>query len=119
MANFKKIEYYDLRAEAVNKKLPDIIGRQNEMERMARVVSRRIHNNVCIIGPSGVGKTSLMYGWVNKMVKSSDLASLGLVQFDVEHLYHFDASSEQTEFFKGKFGKVGFLNFQVESANIF
>jgi len=59
MAEFKKIPYYSLRAEALVGTLPTLVGRAEEQERLTRVINRRINNNALIVGPSGIGKSSL------------------------------------------------------------
>ena len=67
MPEFSKIAYYDLKLEALNGRLENIVGRHDEMSRMGRVLGRRIHNNCLIVGSSGVGKTSLVLGWIKQI----------------------------------------------------
>jgi len=98
MSVFKKIKYHDLREEASAGRLPAIIGRIAEIERLNRVVGRRINNNALVVGPNGIGKTALVYGWIRHMNRSTQYQSLAFLQLDIEHLYALDgddASEEQ------------------------
>ena len=44
------------------KKCDPLIGRDNEVERVLQILSRRTKNNPCIIGEAGVGKTAIVEG---------------------------------------------------------
>ncbi|MDD5050683.1 MAG: AAA family ATPase [Candidatus Pacebacteria bacterium] len=88
--HFKKIEYFDLRKEVRAGKLPNVIGRTEEMERLTRVVTRKISNNVLVVGSNGIGKTTLVYGWMKKMAGKKEFDSLQFVQLDAEHLYELE-----------------------------
>ena len=48
-----------LTERARNGKLDNIIGRDNELERVIQILSRRQKNNPCLIGEPGVGKTAV------------------------------------------------------------
>lgn len=52
----------DLTAQAAEDKLDPVIGRQNEIQRVVQVLSRRTKNNPALIGESGVGKTAIVEG---------------------------------------------------------
>lgn len=58
-----KIQYYDLKFEALNKRLFPIVGRTEEQQRLSRITNRTIQNNAFIVGPKGIGKSALMHGW--------------------------------------------------------
>ncbi len=90
MADFKKIPYYSLRAEALIGTLPVLIGRAQEQERLTRVINRRINNNALIVGPSGIGKTTLAYGWLKRLSEQEKYDNLQLIQFDTDHFYGID-----------------------------
>jgi ATP-dependent Clp protease ATP-binding subunit ClpA len=90
----RKIEYYNLREEALAGNLPSVIGRKEEAERLTRVVGRRMNNNALVVGPSGIGKTALVYGWIKNLSKKDAYDSFQLIQFDAEHLYEMDAGSD-------------------------
>lgn len=88
MPEFSKIAYYDLKLEALNGRLENIVGRLDEMSRMSRVLSRRIHNNCMITGSTGVGKTSLALGWIKYAIASRKQKSPPIISFEAES---FDA----------------------------
>ena len=52
----------DLTAEAREGKLDPVVGRENEMQRVLQVLSRRMKNNACLVGEAGVGKTAIVEG---------------------------------------------------------
>ncbi len=52
----------DLTDKAGEGKLDPVIGRQNEIQRVVQVLSRRTKNNPALIGESGVGKTAIVEG---------------------------------------------------------
>ena len=50
-------------------KLDPVIGRQNEIERVIQILSRRTKNNPVLLGEAGVGKTAIVEGLAQKIVK--------------------------------------------------
>ncbi|HZD60119.1 MAG TPA: ATP-dependent Clp protease ATP-binding subunit [Anaerolineae bacterium] len=58
----------DLTRLASEGKLDPIIGREKEIERIIRVLSRRTKNNPALIGEAGVGKTAVAEGLAQKIV---------------------------------------------------
>ncbi len=58
----------DLTLAAKEGKLDPITGREDEIERMVQILSRRTKNNPCLVGEPGVGKTSIVNGLVQKIV---------------------------------------------------
>ena len=50
----------DLTALAAAGELDAVIGRESELRRMIRILSRRTKNNPCLIGEPGVGKTAIV-----------------------------------------------------------
>ncbi len=58
----------DLTELAKNNKIDPVIGRQNEIERVIQILSRRTKNNPCLIGEPGVGKTAIAEGLAQKIV---------------------------------------------------
>ena len=52
----------DLTALAEDGKLDPVIGREEEIQRVIQVLSRRTKNNPCLIGEPGVGKTAIVEG---------------------------------------------------------
>src|SRR5437764_366732 len=50
-------------------KLDPVIGREKEIERVMQVLSRRTKNNPVLVGDPGVGKTAIVEGLAQKIVK--------------------------------------------------
>ena len=50
--------------EAEKGKLDPVIGRKDEIFRVMQILSRRMKNNVCLVGEPGVGKTAVVEGLV-------------------------------------------------------
>jgi ATP-dependent Clp protease ATP-binding subunit ClpC len=59
----------DLTMLAAEGKLDPVIGRDEEIERVIQVLGRRLKNNPAIIGEPGVGKTAIVEGLAQKIVK--------------------------------------------------
>jgi ATP-dependent Clp protease ATP-binding subunit ClpC len=59
----------NLTASAREGKLDPVIGREKEIERVMQVLSRRTKNNPVLIGEPGVGKTAVVEGLAQKVVK--------------------------------------------------
>jgi len=58
----------DLTKKAREGKLDPVIGRNDEIERVIQILSRRTKNNPCLIGEPGVGKTAVVEGLAEKIV---------------------------------------------------
>jgi ATP-dependent Clp protease ATP-binding subunit ClpC len=59
----------DLTALADEGKLDPVIGRQVEIERVIQILSRRNKNNPALIGEPGVGKTAIVEGLAQRIVR--------------------------------------------------
>lgn len=59
----------DLTRLAEKGKIDPVIGRENEIKRTIQILSRRMKNNPCLLGEPGVGKTAIVEGLANKIVK--------------------------------------------------
>ena len=59
----------DLTEEARKGKLDPVIGRDDEIRRVVQVLSRRKKNNPVLIGEPGVGKTAIVEGLAQRIVK--------------------------------------------------
>ncbi len=57
----------DLTAMAERGKLDPVIGRDDETDRVIRILSRRQKNNPCLIGEPGVGKTAVVEGLAQRI----------------------------------------------------
>ena len=68
---YKSLERYgrDLTAEAEHGKLDPVIGRDDEIRRVIQVLSRRTKNNPVLIGDPGVGKTAIVEGLAQRIVR--------------------------------------------------
>ncbi|GAB4244923.1 MAG: ATP-dependent chaperone ClpB [Candidatus Methylacidiphilales bacterium] len=70
-ATYNALEKYgrDLTKLALQNKLDPVIGRDNEIRRAIQVLSRRTKNNPVLIGEPGVGKTAIVEGLAQRIVK--------------------------------------------------
>lgn len=59
----------DLCALARNQKLDPVIGRDEEIRNVIRILSRKTKNNPCLIGEPGVGKTAIAEGLAIRIVR--------------------------------------------------
>jgi ATP-dependent Clp protease ATP-binding subunit ClpC len=59
----------DLTMLAREEKLDPVIGRNNEIERVIQIISRRTKNNPCLLGEPGVGKTAIAEGLAQRIVQ--------------------------------------------------
>jgi ATP-dependent Clp protease ATP-binding subunit ClpB len=68
---YKSLERYgrDLTIEAERGKLDPVIGRDEEIRRVVQVLSRRTKNNPVLIGEPGVGKTAIVEGLAQRIVR--------------------------------------------------
>ncbi len=58
----------DLTAAARGDKLDPVIGREQEIERVMQILSRRTKNNQALIGEPGVGKTAIVEGLAQRVI---------------------------------------------------
>ena len=59
----------DLVERARSKKMDPVIGRDDEIRNVIRILSRKSKNNPCLIGEPGVGKTAIAEGLAQRIVK--------------------------------------------------
>lgn len=60
---------FDLTQAAREGKLDPVVGRQDEIERVTQILSRRKKNNPILIGEPGVGKSSIVEGLAQRIVE--------------------------------------------------
>jgi ATP-dependent Clp protease ATP-binding subunit ClpB len=70
-STYAALEKYgrDLTAEARAGRLDPVIGRDDEVRRVIQVLSRRTKNNPVLIGEPGVGKTAIVEGLAQRIVR--------------------------------------------------
>lgn len=70
-ATYDTLEKYgvDLVDKAKNQKLDPVIGRDEEIRNVIRILSRKTKNNPVLIGEPGVGKTAVVEGLAQRIVK--------------------------------------------------
>ena len=70
-ATYEALEKYgrDLVQAAKNNKLDPVIGRDDEIRRVVRILSRKTKNNPVLIGDPGVGKTAIVEGLAQRIVR--------------------------------------------------
>ncbi len=61
----------DLTRLAKDGKLDPVIGREQEIQRVIQISSRRTKNNPCLVGEPGVGKTAIVEGLAIKIVEGN------------------------------------------------
>ena len=59
----------DMTAKAKNGKMDPIIGRDNETERVIEILCRKTKNNPVLVGEAGVGKSAVVEGLAQRIVK--------------------------------------------------
>lgn len=85
---YKALEKYstDLTEMAKKGKLDPVIGRDEEVRRIIQVLNRRTKNNPCLIGEPGVGKTAIIEGLAQRIVRGDvpeSLKEVKLVALDM------------------------------------
>lgn len=60
---------YDMTKAAEEGRLDPVVGRENEIERLAQILSRRKKNNPVLIGEPGVGKSAIVEGLALRIVQ--------------------------------------------------
>jgi ATP-dependent Clp protease ATP-binding subunit ClpB len=86
--NLKKFAI-DMTAMAREGKIDPVIGREEEIRRVIRILSRRTKNNPVLIGEPGVGKTTVVEGLARRIVDAdvpANLAACKLLSLDVGSL---------------------------------
>src|SRR5436309_2455159 len=87
-SKYQALERYahDLTESARQGKLDPVIGREDEIRRVMQVLSRRTKNNPVLIGEPGVGKTAIVEGLAQRIVRGDipdQLKNKRLVMIDL------------------------------------
>jgi ATP-dependent Clp protease ATP-binding subunit ClpC len=85
---YRSLEKYgrDLTALAKDGKLDPVIGRDEEIMRVMRVLARRTKNNPVLIGEAGVGKTAIVEGLAQRIIRGDvpdNLMNKRLIEIDL------------------------------------
>ncbi|GAB2236810.1 hypothetical protein Droror1_Dr00026692 [Drosera rotundifolia] len=84
--NFQALKAYGRDLVEQAGKLDPVIGRDEEIRRVVRILSRRTKNNPVLIGEPGVGKTAVVEGLAQRIVRRdvpSNLADVRLIALDM------------------------------------
>lgn len=76
----------DLTMSAKLGELDPVVGRENEIQRVIQIISRRTKNNPCLIGEPGVGKTAIVEAIATRIIRNDvpdDLKEKRLVSLDL------------------------------------
>jgi ATP-dependent Clp protease ATP-binding subunit ClpB len=70
-SSYEALEKYgrDLVSEAQSGKLDPVIGRDSEIRRVIQILSRKTKNNPVLVGDPGVGKTAIVEGLAQRIVR--------------------------------------------------
>lgn len=90
-STYKALEKYgtDLVKEARSGKMDPIIGRDEEIRNVIRILSRKTKNNPVLIGEPGVGKTAIVEGLAQRIVRNDvpdNLKNKSIVSLDMGSL---------------------------------
>lgn len=79
----------DITEMARNNKIDPVIGRDEEIRDLIRILSRKTKNNPCLIGEPGVGKTAIVEGLAERIIKGDvpdDLKGKKIWELDLSAL---------------------------------
>ena len=62
----------DITKSAKDGKIDPVIGRDDEIRSVMRILSRKTKNNPVLIGEAGVGKTAIVEGLAIRIIKGED-----------------------------------------------
>jgi ATP-dependent Clp protease ATP-binding subunit ClpC len=66
----------NLTIEAAQSRLDEVLGRDGEIDQVLDILAKREGNSPCLVGASGVGKTSIVRGLAQRIARSKPSASI-------------------------------------------
>jgi len=66
----------NLTLEALQQRSDEVIGREHEIDQVLDVLAKRHANSPCLVGPSGVGKTSIVRGLAQRIARHESTCSI-------------------------------------------
>ena len=79
----------DLVEEAKNNKFDPVIGRDEQIDNVIEILSRRKKNNPVLIGPAGVGKTSIVEGMAERIASGNvpaKMANMHIISVNINDM---------------------------------
>lgn len=79
----------DLVEEAKNNKFDPVIGRDEQIDNVIEILSRRKKNNPVLIGPAGVGKTSIVEGLAERIAAGNvpaKMANMHIISVNINDM---------------------------------
>ena len=86
VANFIAKYTRNLNQDAIKNKIDPIISRENEIRRLIQILSRKTKNNPVLVGEPGVGKTAIVEGLVQSIIRREvpdNLANKIILELDM------------------------------------
>ena len=86
VANFIAKYTRNLNQDAIKNKIDPIISRENEIRRLIQILSRKTKNNPVLVGEPGVGKTAIVEGLVQSIIRREvpdNLANKVILELDM------------------------------------
>ena len=86
VASFIKKYTRNLNEESIKNKIDPIISRENEIRRIIQILSRKTKNNPVLVGEPGVGKTAIVEGFVQAIIRREvpdNLANKIILELDM------------------------------------
>lgn len=96
----------DLVAEAKNHKYDPVIGRDQEIDAVIEILSRRKKNNPVLIGPAGVGKTAIVEGLAQRIASGKVPAKMANMHIIAVNINDMVAGSALRGSFEERLKKV-------------
>src|SRR5262249_35898085 len=62
---------HNLSLAAVEGQLEEVVGRDDEIEKLLDILAKRHANSPCVVGPAGVGKTSVVRGLAHRFARDA------------------------------------------------